>query len=239
MNIYLLDIIGKWISILFISIVSLFGNYSEKEMVVNNENKNISLNLVTEIVNYNTVTNYNSNKPVGEKTIITKGQTGYKISNKENGKIVNSKNPIDEVVEIGSKIDYSVTHNSKISKLPTIESFSGKMTSYGGDCYGCSGTVAHVNHNLLEDGFHYNDKTYGNMRILAASKSKFPAGTIVELVISENEKIHGIVLDTGGDMEAAYKKGVIWMDLAFTTQKEAAVFGTRYNVTYNIKRYGF
>ena len=239
MNIYLLDIIGKWISILFISIVSLFGNYSEKEIVVNNENKNISLNLVTEVVNYDVITKYNSNKPSGEKTVVTKGKSGYKISNKETGKVINSKKPVNEVIEIGTYIDYNIKYSSNLTNLPTIESFNGKMTSYGGDCYGCSGNVAHIKHNLLTDGFYYKDKTYGNMRILSASRAKFPAGTIVELVLSPSERIYGIVLDTGGDMETAYKRGQIWMDLAFSTQKEAAVFGTRFNVTYNVKRYGF
>lgn len=239
MNIFLLDIIGKWISILFISLISIFGNYNEQKIVVNNENKNISLNLVTEVINYETVTNYNSSKPSGEKTVITKGIPGYKVSNKETGKIVNTKNPVNEVIEIGTYIDYSNNYNTEVTKLPTIESFTGKMTSYGGDCYGCSGNVAHVKHNLLTDGFYYNDKTYGKLRILSASRAKFPAGSIVELVLSPNERIYGIVLDTGGDMETAYKKGIIWMDLAFTTQKEAAVFGTKHNVTYNVKRYGF
>lgn len=239
MNVYLFDIIFNWISIFFISFISLFGSYSEKEIVVNNENKNKSLNLITEIVNYETVIKYNNKKPSGEKTVITPGETGYKVSNIENGTVISNKQPVNEVVEIGTYINYNLSYNNNLTSLRTIESFRGKMTSYGGDCYGCSGTVAYVKHNLLTDGFYYNDKTYGKMRILAASRSKFPAGTIVELVISPSESIYGIVLDTGGDMEKAYKNGTIWMDLAFSTQKEAANFGTRYNVTYNIKRYGF
>ena len=40
-------------------------------------------------------------------------------------------------------------------------------------------------------------------------------------------------------MRNAWNKGQVWMDLAFKTESEASQYGTRNNVTFNVKRYGW
>lgn len=125
--------------------------------------------------------------------------------------------------------------------------FSGKLTGYGPDCPGCSsvGNVAcrtreGLNHSLTYDGLYYNDQVYGSVRILAADHSAFPCGTIVKVNNGVLHEFIGIVLDTGSAMRGAWKDGIVWMDLAFTSQKEALTGGaTSSNTTFNVQRWGW
>ena len=125
--------------------------------------------------------------------------------------------------------------------------YTGKLTGYGPDCPGCSkvGNVScrtkqGTNHSLIYDGLYYNDDTYGSARILAADHSAFPCGTIVKVNNGTLEEFIGIVLDTGSAMRGAWKEGIVWMDLAFTTQAEALVGGaTSNNTTFNVQRWGW
>lgn len=125
--------------------------------------------------------------------------------------------------------------------------FAGKMTGYGPDCPGCSkvGNVAcktreGTNHSLTYDGIYYNDTIYGQTRILAADNSVFPCGTIVKVNNGNLDEFIGIVLDTGSAMRGAWKEGIVWMDLAFSSQSEARVGGaTSSNTSYEVQRWGW
>ena len=126
--------------------------------------------------------------------------------------------------------------------------FNGKLTGYGPDCPGCSkvGNVAcrtkeRTNHSLIYDGLYYDDEVYGEVRILAADHTAFPCGTIVKVNNGLLEEFTGIVLDTGSAMRGAWRnEGVVWMDLAFTSQKEALTGGaTSNNTTFNVQRWGW
>lgn len=125
--------------------------------------------------------------------------------------------------------------------------YSGKLTGYGPDCPGCSTvgnvacrTKAGTTHSLINDGLYYNDDTYGSVRILAADNTAFPCGTIVKVDNGNLEEFYGIVLDSGSAMRNAWKEGIVWMDLAFSSQSEALTGGaTSSNTTFNVQRWGW
>ena len=137
---------------------------------------------------------------------------------------------------------------NKVLKVGTGKSatYSGKLTSYGADCPGCSkeGNVScmtreGIKHSLTKDGVYYNDSTYGNVRILAADNSGFPCGTIVK-VSNVKEDFIGIVLDTGFSMRTAWNNGDVWLDLAFVTENEANLSGmTSNNAQFVVQRWGW
>ena len=125
--------------------------------------------------------------------------------------------------------------------------FTGRMTGYGPDCPGCSkvGNVAcltkeKTRHSLTNDGLYYTDSTYGKVRILAADNSAFPCGTIVKVDNGTLKEFYGIVLDSGYTMRKAWQEGTVWMDLAFSSQKEAKTGGATSSKTkYSVQRWGW
>lgn len=87
----------------------------------------------------------------------------------------------------------------KDSLYNPLYTFTGELTGYSGDCPLCSGYLAcPPRTNVLKDGIYYNDKTYGNIRIVASSKD-YPCGTILEFNVGKlsDEPIIAIVLDRG------------------------------------------
>ena len=125
--------------------------------------------------------------------------------------------------------------------------FTGRMTGYGPDCPGCStiGNVACLTkegkrHSLTNDGLYYEDSIYGKVRILAADNSAFPCGTIVKVDNGTLKEFYGIVLDSGYTMRKAWQEGTVWMDLAFSSQKEAKTGGaTSSKTNYSVQRWGW
>lgn len=234
MNVYLFHLIGKWIGVLFISILSLFGHYEEKKITVFNTNKNMSLNLTTEIIPYQSEVKYNSEKPNGERTVLVNGENGYLVKNNENGNYKIIKNPVHEVVEVGTYVK-PVSAVTTTSLAGTVDSYVGKMTMY----YNCPNSTycrTSAGHDL-KASVYYHDPTYGTVRVLSAATSKFPHGTIIEVSNTPKGTFYGIVLDTGGDMKNAMARGEVHIDLAVDAAVEHAY--TCYNVVYNVKRYGY
>ena len=93
---------------------------------------------------------------------------------------------------------------------------------------------------MINDGDTYLDNQFGEVRILAAAHEKFPCGTVLEVDNGRNDSFIGIVLDTGGAMRQAWKKNQVWIDLAFSSQAEAASAGiTSKNTNFIVKRYGW
>lgn len=125
--------------------------------------------------------------------------------------------------------------------------YTGKLTGYGPDCPGCSavGNVAcrtreGLNHSLITDGLYYKDSIYGSVRVLAADNTAFPCGTIVKVNNGILDEFYGIVLDSGSAMRNAWSEGIVWMDLAFSTQKEALTGGaTSSNTNFEVQRWGW
>ena len=87
----------------------------------------------------------------------------------------------------------------------------------------------------MHQTIYYNDSKYGPVRVLAGDSS-LPFGTIVKIENSNAGTMMGIVLDRGGDIGF---NGVFMFDLAFSSEYQASVFGTSYNCTFKILRYGF
>ncbi|MDD3340713.1 MAG: hypothetical protein PHN72_00725 [Bacilli bacterium] len=233
MNLYLLNLVGKWIGILFVSGLSFFGGYTEKEVKAVNTNKNRSLNLTTEWIAHSTEVRYNDQKPNGEQTVLVEGIDGYLVRNHDNNEIKIVKNPVTEVVEIGTYVQKPVV--TTVSNVATASSYTGKLTMYT-NCPNRSVCKTSSGHNL-KDSVYYTDQSFGTVRILSAALNAFPKGTIVEVSGASVGNFYGIVLDTGGSMQKAWSSGNVWMDLAIDASTEKAY--TDKHVTFNIKRYGF
>lgn len=121
------------------------------------------------------------------------------------------------------------------ASAPVIKSYYGPMTAYGPDCVGCIG-ITTSGYNVLDGRIYYHDKTYGNIRILAADKS-LPFGTIVRISGLDvfKEDILAIVLDRGSAIGFNKKS---YFDLLYNSEKETGFFGKRY-ATFDILRMGY
>ncbi|NLL45061.1 MAG: hypothetical protein GX247_05295 [Mollicutes bacterium] len=232
MNIYLLQLVGKWISVLVVSIASIYGMFTlnEKEIKIINNNQNKNISVRNELVEYTTIKKYTDRLPSNTMRVVIKGEDGIVSYIDSTKKVL--KEMVPEIIEIGTG--------------PEGE-FVGRMTGYGPDCVGCSkvGNVACLTkkkkkHSLIYNGIYYEDEEYGKVRILAAALSKFPCGTIIEVEDGYFGKFIGIVLDTGGAMRSALKRDMILMDLAFDSESNPLVGkATRNNVKYSVKRWGW
>ena len=233
MNIYLVQLLSKIVSVLFMSIASLFNLFdlSKQTITVNNYDKDKELKIINTIVEYETITKYNPKIPYNNQKVLVEGQNGL-VYKDESGTVIRTlKEKLDEVIEVGT---------GKYGE------YKGVLTLYGPDCQTCDGrgvvycpTIDRKWHNLINDGIYYNDSEYGNVRILAAALGEFPCGTIIEINNSDMRKTIGIVLDTGSGMRKAYSEGWILIDLAHATEKELPAHGTNRNTNFSVKRWGW
>lgn len=84
-----------------------------------------------------------------------------------------------------------------------ILTFTGELTGYGADCEGCSGILAcKPLTNVFEKGIYFEDKEYGTVRIVAASRD-YKCGTIVRFNAPKlsDEPIIAVVMDRGGAIQ--------------------------------------
>ena len=109
----------------------------------------------------------------------------------------------------------------------TVEQHSGDLTGYSADCPKCYGTLAcKPNYKVYKNGVvTYNDKDYGNVRIVATSK-KVPCGSIIKF-----NDTYAIVLDRG---VLGYN-----VDLLVESEEYARVHVGRKKITYDIVRRGW
>ena len=167
---------------------------------------------------------------LNEKNLLT--SVNYLKSNN-----IKSKIPfVDLDVGNASVLPALEHHEENLSLVvtPVLETVSGAMSAYGPDCAGCSG---HLGGGFDASGgnYIYTDATYGNIRIVAGD-SKYPYGTIVKVSNSKIGEFNAIVLDRGGDIGVGRR---FTFDLLFPTEAEAASFGTNYDCTFDILRYGY
>ena len=158
----------------------------------------------------------------------------YIEDNKEKEEVLNvQKNSISFDALADSLIPTINVADARYSDV--LETVTGKLTSYGPDCAGCGGRVG-WGQNVTGGNIYYNDATYGQLRIVAGDK-KYPYGTIVRISNSKaGGPIMAIILDRGGAV--GFGKATLF-DLLFATEAEASSFGTSYNCTFEILRYGF
>lgn len=231
MSLSLLEIIKEWIGILFVMASSLFISDDSVERIVTENNlENVSTTATAIAIAYDTEKVYNDKLPSGRVNVLTEGEVGiiYSIDGEE----INFRDPITEVVEIGTGAKGIYT---------------GSITGYGADCPGCSGNVScktkEGTYNIAQNGEYYNDSEYGSLRIVAADNSLFQCGTVLNITSSNGEVINAIVLDTGAALRNNWRNyGKVVVDVAFKTQEDPTI----YNITdksdtvkFEVKRWGW
>ena len=115
----------------------------------------------------------------------------------------------------------------------SLDSYTGDLTGYGADCPLCTGRLACMSSLDLSNGRNtYEDKTYGEVNIVASSKN-LPCGTIIRFQNTRisNDPIIAIVLD----------RGVLGNDIDFLTPSEsyASKYIGRSSITYDVLRFGW
>ena len=129
-------------------------------------------------------------------------------------------------------VEEVVTTNVTSLEQEAIETFTGVLTAYAGDCTGCSGIVASGDVDIRKT-MYFEDPEYGTVRILAADREKYPFYSIFRVSnVPGMDPFIGIVLDRGGAITGKH------LDLAFTGSESALTFDTSYNVTFELLRSG-
>lgn len=234
MNFYLLQLIGKWIGFITLSLATSMGfNVSETTTEVENQNLSKNINIQAEVVEYKTIKNYDSSIPSNVSKIINKGQEGVVFTDSSS-----------EVVYAGEAVNEEVTQGTGAYGI-----YKGITTGYGPDCATCSGrgyvsckTVDKKAYNLIDDGIYYKDSEYGEARVLAAALSVFPCGTIVEVTSSKMGTFIGIVMDTGYSMKKGLEQGIYHFDIAYKTEKDETISQATDksgNVVFSVQRWGW
>ena len=202
-------------------------------VTVRNNAINKTAVISNEIEPYDTEYIYVSKRPsTADKRVVSEGTNGLRYTY-DGINYISLGEKKNEVVEVG-------TGEAGV--------FKGRLTGYGPDCPGCS-SVGHVScttregrsHSLIYDGLYYKDYEYGSLRIVAADHMKFPCGTVVEIDNGILPKFTAIVLDTGIAMRNAWRyDGVVWMDVSYSSQREALTAGaTSLNTTFSVQRWGW
>jgi len=233
MNFYLLHVVGKWFSLFIVSAMSFLGfAVDEPKMEVATNNTNNPVNMVTEVIPFETVKTYDSSIPSNIQKVLVEGKNGLAFTDGEGNKVT-LEPVIHEEIQVGTGA-YGV--------------FNGIMTGYGPDCDTCDGkgyvacqTIDKKSFNLIDDGIYYEDAEFGKVRVLAAALSAFPCGTIVEVDSTNLGKFTGIVLDTGYGMRKSLENGIYHFDVAYTTELDEMVPKTtnKKGVTYSVQRWGW
>jgi len=139
---------------------------------------------------------------------------------------------INDEVAVVDKTIYNAVPRDLISDR-VIDTFVGRLTGYGPDCYGCRGITA-SGQNVQNGNIYYNDSTYGEIRIVAADK-KYSFGTVVRITAPNvyDNPIVAIVLDRGSKIYGDK------FDLLFSSEKDTEFTGSQKNVKYEVLRYGW
>lgn len=196
-----------------------------------NDNYNKNLNIITEVLEFETIKKYDSTIPSNISNVLVNGVSGLQYVFPD-GSVNIVTNPVSEEILVGTGI---------------VGVYNGIMTGYGPDCVGCSGlgyvacrTYEGSSFSLVNDGIYYADREYGSLRVVAAAHSLFPCGTVVEVKSSNLGTFLAVVLDTGGDMRSNLSNGIYHFDVAYTTQKDESIkYATNNNVVYTVQRWGW
>jgi len=203
------------------------------DITIHNPAQDMTATILNEVIAYETEYVYNQNIPsTADPLTLVEGVNGLDYTY-DGLTYTHLSDKVNEVIQVGTGAQGI---------------YNGKLTGYGPDCPGCSqvGNVSCLtregtNHSLINDGLYYKDITYGNLIILAADHTMFPCGTVVKVNNGILNEFYGIVLDTGIAMRNAWRnEGIVWMDLAFSSQKEALTGGaTSSNTNFSVQRWGW
>ena len=114
-----------------------------------------------------------------------------------------------------------------------LDSFHGTLTGYVANCPLCSGRLGCTGQNVLDGTTTYNDSQYGNVSIVASSKS-LPCGSIVRFkndTVSNTGELTAIVLDRGVTGTA--------LDLLVDSNETALTKIGRRSINYDVLRFGW
>lgn len=206
-------------------------------------------------------------------SIHSKSEVNFKVNSKEIDKLswavydsgevlVKAEEPVvkeeikEEIKEeeiVQEEVIKEVEEDKYFMNNQIINTYTGTLTGYGPDCYGCGNRV--TNKVSTASGYHianivdgniepaftitYTDSEYGEVRILAGD-STLPYKTIVRVTVPNEEPIIGIVLDRGstvGFENCRSKNGCLTtFDLLYETESSAR--GKLNNVVFDILRIG-
>lgn len=206
-------------------------------------------------------------------SIHSKSEVNFKVNSKEMDKLswavydsgevlVKAEEPVvkeeikEEIIEeeiVKEEVIQEVEEDKYFMNNQIINTYTGTLTGYGPDCYGCGNRV--TNKVSTASGYHianivdgniepaftitYTDSEYGEVRILAGD-STLPYKTIVRVTVPNEEPIIGIVLDRGstvGFENCRSKNGCLTtFDLLYETEGSAR--GKLNNVVFDILRIG-
>ena len=206
-------------------------------------------------------------------SIHSKSEVNFKVNSKEMDKLswvvydsgevlVKAEEPVvkeeikEEIKEeeiVQEEVIQEIEEDKYFMNNQIINTYTGTLTGYGPDCYGCGNRV--TNKVSTASGYHianivdgniepaftitYTDSEYGEVRILAGD-STLPYKTIVRVTVPNEEPIIGIVLDRGstvGFENCRSKNGCLTtFDLLYETEGSAR--GKLNNVVFDILRIG-
>lgn len=188
---------------------------------------------------------YKENKEVVEIEKVESVKEDIVITKEIEEEIKEEKEFISEELEVK-------TDNYFMDK-EVISTYTGILTGYGPDCYGCGNLntnkvstasgyhIADIVDGIIQPAFTitYKDSEYGEVRVVAGD-STLPYNSIVRITIPNQEPIMAIVLDRGstvGFENCKSPSGCLTnFDLLFATESEA--IGKTYNVTFEVLRIG-
>lgn len=242
MNVYLLQLVNKWIGIISISIMSIFGLYNEEEVSLTNANNDINVNIINYVEEHDTIVEYNSKLPSNITNVITEGvdkitydvleQTKTEVADTKTEGTKTLQEDVTEVVEKGTG---------------TYGLYTGTLTGYSADCgAGCSGegylackTESNERFSIKYNGIYYEDDEFGKVRILSAATA-FPCGTIVKITKTGVDPYYAVVMDRGGSMNTQWAKGIVHIDLAFEDNEVIKTNTlTGKNINFSVQRWGW
>lgn len=116
----------------------------------------------------------------------------------------------------------SYAPNTNADTTSSTQTFSGLVTAYGPDCYGCYGSKTAMGDYVGEGNIYYNHPTYGTIRIVAGDRSILNKVVKITGLNISSEPVIAIVRDTGGDIGFNKPKGIV-LDLLFTSEKSQEV----------------
>ncbi len=157
--------------------------------------------------------------------VVAKFDSNIKTATVENenvNKTVNLTTMAMKIIEVEDTIKYT-----------PIATYTGDLTGYAYNCPLCNGTLGCMPKYNIKDGTTtYNDYEYGEVKIVASSKS-IPCGSIVRFKssrVGEGEQF-AIVLDRG--------VGGYALDLLAPSEEYASKYIGRSEITYDVLRSGW
>lgn len=228
---------------LFLLFSNETGNGNDKSVIVNNNNFNKMADKTLFLFN-----SLENKKDDVDSSVVVELTSIDKVEVPKVEENVEQETVKEEVKEESPKEEETnVTPlNPDFSDRVALETFTGSLTGYGPDCYGCGGKTS-TGYDLREN-IYYEDAEYGTIRIVAADKY-FPFYSIIRISnVPGMEPFIAIVLDRGGDVgwyrssetgEIMFnsQKGTLF-DLAFTTEKDPNILGKTNNVKFEVLRSG-